>query len=318
MRRRSTSAVRLVAPIAAALALALAVGVPPAVASAMPPVESRNECGVLEARTAEAAASLATSCGERVEVLDERTPWETSYVTEAGKSVLEISVYPTRTDVNGHWEAIDTTIEESSRAGAALDIAAPVLDMQLNGGDTSTSQPLGVIQANGQSFKVWFPLALPEPVVDEDRVTYGLAVGVRVVTYVSPAGTGFTPVVELDDRNAAEWFHDALTESAASSTSSPRGGNGDGPSSSYEDITRGSSTRNIETDVAAEDFMATLEANGWTRTVVGNGRVNLFTKDGATYSVRNFARTWNGWSVNFRPAGAVDDALKLRLPGAGE
>lgn len=212
MRRRSTSAVRLVAPIAAALALALAVGVPPAGASAMPPVESRNECGVLEARTAEAAASLATSCGERVEVLDERTPWETSYVTEAGKSVLEISVYPTRTDVNGHWEAIDTTIEESSRAGAALDIAAPVLDMQLNGGDTSTSQPLGVIQANGQSFKVWFPLALPEPVVDEDRVTYGLAAGVRVVTYVSPAGTGFTPVVELDDRNAAEWFHDALTK----------------------------------------------------------------------------------------------------------
>jgi len=158
-----------------------------------------------------------------VEVLEERTPWETSYVTEAGKSVLEISVYPTRTDVNGDWEPIDTSLQRSARAGAELDVAAPVLDMKLNGGDTGETKPLGVIESNGHTFKVWFPLPLPEPTVEENRATYELARGVRVVTYVSPSGTGFTPVVELDDREAADWLRQEL-EAARSKGNLPGSG----------------------------------------------------------------------------------------------
>ncbi len=214
-QRRSRPALYVAASSTTVAALIIALASTPAPAMGVPAEDDSSACRVLEAETASEAASLAEECGDRVEVLAERTPWETSYVAETGKSVLEVSVYPTRTHVNGEWEAVDTTIEKSARKGVAMDVAAPVLDMQLNGGDTSTPKPLGVIESNGHIFKVWFPLPLPTPQVEGDQATYELAEGVRVVTYVSPDGTGFTPVVELDDRDAAQWFRTSLERARA-------------------------------------------------------------------------------------------------------
>jgi len=222
-RPRSVAAPTASLAVAALVLSVLVVGSSTAVAADRPDANGADACDVLAAPTADEAGELARECDSRVEVLEERTPWETSYVTEAGKSVLEISVYPTRTDVNGDWEPIDTSLQRSARAGAELDVAAPVLDMQLNGGDTGETKPLGVIESNGHTFKVWFPLPLPEPTVEENRATYELARGVRVVTYVSPSGTGFTPVVELDDREAADWLRQEL-EAARSKGNLPGSG----------------------------------------------------------------------------------------------
>lgn len=176
---------------------------------------AQSQCLAAEAATAEQARALADECNSRIEVLDERSAWETSFVTADGQSILEIDLVPQRTDVNGAWEPIDTAIQPSGQKGGMLEVVAPIVDVQISNGDSTGVQPLGVITAAGQTIKVWFPLELPVPVLDGDRATYTLAPGVRMVTHINADGSGFTPVVELADPKAAEWFRNALSKERA-------------------------------------------------------------------------------------------------------
>lgn len=61
-----------------------------------------------------AAAELAASCGREVEVLAERTEWQTVHALPDGLMRLDTSMAAQRTRVSGEWAEIDTTLVETS------------------------------------------------------------------------------------------------------------------------------------------------------------------------------------------------------------
>ncbi|MFC4110781.1 RHS repeat-associated core domain-containing protein [Micromonospora zhanjiangensis] len=84
----------------------------------------------------------------------------------------------------------------------------------------------------------------------------------------------------------------------------------------YEDITDPNSRiANRLTDVGPEEFADTLISNGWSRSVSKDGSVQIFQKGGAKYALRGNARTYDGWTAEFTPAGSRRATLKIRLGG---
>jgi YD repeat-containing protein len=83
--------------------------------------------------------------------------------------------------------------------------------------------------------------------------------------------------------------------------------------SEYEDITSGNSVRNIRTDVEKAEFEANLVESGYTQTLSKDGKADIFTKDGARYTVRNESNS--GYpTAEYVPAGAPRGTIKIRLP----
>lgn len=186
----------------------------------------------------------AAHCGIEIEVLEERSPWESTYALPDGKFRSEISAMPSQVLVDGEWAELDTSITSPdsndhsndsspdaagsvaplvspwlmSRTGVAaepvpepdrgtLQVAAPVFPIELNAGGTAgVGEPLASITRDGHRFEVWFPAPLPVGKVSGSRVVYDLADGVRLVVQVAVDGTGVLPVVELSDPEAAERF----------------------------------------------------------------------------------------------------------------
>jgi hypothetical protein len=72
------------------------------------------DCSQLQRQTADEAGPVARACGVRVEVASERSPWMTVYANPDGSSHMTVSTLPTRTNVNGEWEDIDTDIAAES------------------------------------------------------------------------------------------------------------------------------------------------------------------------------------------------------------
>ncbi len=202
------------------------------------------ECVTLERDSAEAAADAAVRCGEDVEVLSARTPWENSFARPDGSVRYTVGAIPSQTDVNGEWEPIDTTVSEipepvvlglpgagkpgpdgaSLARGAAaeavppgvagmLPVTAPTFPIWVNpGGEAGEGLPIGVIARDASWMKLWFPLPLGASQVDGRFVTYDLGPGARLVVAILSDGAGFRPIVELDSPAAAEWFRLALVE----------------------------------------------------------------------------------------------------------
>ncbi len=178
-----------------------------------PALDSANtaDCTSLTADTFERAASLAGDCDTEVEILGERTAWQSSFVLPDRLSRLEVSSVPVRTDVTGEWTDLDTELNETS--DGLLEVSAPVYPTTLNaGGVESATSSLGSIEKDGHRLAVSFPAALPAADVDGNRAFYDLAPGVRLIVTISSDGTGFTPVVELADAAAAETFAALLDE----------------------------------------------------------------------------------------------------------
>ena len=164
------------------------------------------DCTQLEESSFDEAGPKARACDVEVEVISERTPWQTSWATPDGTTRLEISTTPSRTSVSGEWTPLDTSIEGSPGEGV-LEVAAPVYPIELNaGGQAGEGDPLGSISRDGKRLDVWFPTRLPVPRIGDAQVTYDLAEGVRLYVSVSGDGTGFLPVVELADQAAAQRF----------------------------------------------------------------------------------------------------------------
>ncbi|WP_020075948.1 RHS repeat-associated core domain-containing protein [Cryocola sp. 340MFSha3.1] len=86
-------------------------------------------------------------------------------------------------------------------------------------------------------------------------------------------------------------------------------------SSSYIDITKGGSVRNVATSVTRGDFERNLINAGWSKRVVGGGRATIFEKNGAKYSVRDENSSgFEGSTAEFTPSGCDGKAiLKIRL-----
>lgn len=117
-------------------------------------------------------------------------------------------------------EVTDDGEDPEDEGGGAIDIdtesmlgvAAPVFPLWFNpGGDAGEGLPLGVVERDDAWVKLWFPLPLPEPTLDDRFVTYELAAGARLIVAVMVDGSGFRPVVELDTPEAADWLEDELS-----------------------------------------------------------------------------------------------------------
>lgn len=172
------------------------------------------DCSVLEAGGFGDAGALARACETEVEVLSERTPWQTSWATPDGSARLEAAAVPVRAEVDGEWVPVDSDLVVTDDRD--IEVAAAVFPMHLNpGGEAGLGQPLGTIEREGHTFKVWFPLDLPVAEVDGSRVVYQIDEGIRLVVTVNVDTTGFLPVVELANPSAAARFTTLLEQARA-------------------------------------------------------------------------------------------------------
>lgn len=207
------------------------------------------DCSSLERVSADEAAELARACDADVEVLAERSPWVTVVARPDGTSKVTIDAVPTRTDVNGAWESIDTDVSRTPQGvdvtpGAAagsvrgfsapvvqvpddqptlpegvvgmLPVEAPAYAMWFNpGGNAGAELPLGVVERDGSWVKLTFPLPLPVPEIDGRFVTYQLSADVSLVVSVETDGSGFRPIIEVGSPAGAQWLRNALDEHRA-------------------------------------------------------------------------------------------------------
>jgi hypothetical protein len=145
------------------------------------------------------AAVMAVSCGQDVEVVAERTEWETTYATAEGNTRLDVSSTAVRTAVNGVWEPIDTSVVAG---GSELRVAAPAFEMAFS--DGSGGQPLARIVKDDHELTFDVPFDLTAPVVDGSRITYPQVLeGVDLVVSVHEDGTGFSEVLRVESPEAA-------------------------------------------------------------------------------------------------------------------
>ena len=181
------------------------------------------DCSTLEAETFNDAAPLAQACEADVEVLAERTPWQTSYATSEKSSRLEVTTLPSRVQVDGKWTAPDDSLVKDEKAGT-IKVAAPVFPMELNaGGAAGKGKPLGSITSGGHRLDVWFPLDLPVPNITDSQAVYQLGKGIRLLVSVNVDASGFLPVVELADARAATRLTQLLDAARASSGAASAG-----------------------------------------------------------------------------------------------
>jgi len=207
-----TSRWRVIVASTATLALVAGLGVWAIVALAPAP-RTAVDCSTLEAQTFATANTLSQACHADVEVLDDRTPWQTTYATAHNAARLKVTTIPSRVLVNGKWAPLNPTLLVDKKTGA-IHVAAAVSPIKLNAGGTAgRGKPLGTITRDGHRLDVWFPLDLPVPEVSGSQAVYKLGKGIRLLVSVNVDATGFLPVVELADA-AAEARFTALLDAA--------------------------------------------------------------------------------------------------------
>ncbi|MEU8001235.1 LamG-like jellyroll fold domain-containing protein [Catellatospora sp. NPDC049111] len=150
--------------------------------------------------TEAAALEMAARCGQPVEIVSARTPWEFLSARPDGQLTWTGGVLAERTKVDGTWRAVDTTVTVASDAVKPV---APVLPMSFSpGGDRA---PLARIEHAGRSLEVFWPLgALPPPTVAGPQVTYmSVLPDVDLVLTVDEDATGFSQVLVVHTAQAA-------------------------------------------------------------------------------------------------------------------
>src|SRR5690606_8981352 len=155
-------------------------------------------CAAMAASVQDGAA-LAASCNQDVEIVSERSPWDTVYATPVGTTRVETSATAVRTDVNGIWEPIDTRVVE---VNGGLEVVAPALEMEFS--DGTGESPLARIVRDGHELTFDVPFDLTTPVVDGSQITYPEVLeGVDLVVTVDEDGTGFSEVLRVESPGAA-------------------------------------------------------------------------------------------------------------------
>jgi hypothetical protein len=145
------------------------------------------------------AAELAASCGREVEVLAERTEWQTVHALPDGLMRLDTSMAAQRTRVSGEWADIDTSLVGTSEGIAPV---APAVAMVFS--DGTPGQPLARIEREGHELTFDVPFEVGAPVVSGSRLEYrGVLDGVDLIVTVSPDGTGFGEVLRVASSEAA-------------------------------------------------------------------------------------------------------------------
>ncbi|GEN78511.1 hypothetical protein [Actinotalea fermentans] len=153
----------------------------------------------MEAADEATAAALAASCGREVEVLEERTEFQTLHALPDGQMRLDTSIAAVRTQVSGEWADIDTTLVESA---AGIEVAAPAVEMVFS--DGSPGQPLASMQRDGHQLTFDVPFDLPAPVVYGTGLEYPDVIdGVDLLVSVNADATGFSEVLRVESPQAA-------------------------------------------------------------------------------------------------------------------
>ncbi|TGJ96670.1 hypothetical protein DLJ96_00790 [Actinotalea fermentans ATCC 43279 = JCM 9966 = DSM 3133] len=188
--------------MATGMAVVLAVTLAPAVGAVAQPTPEGSPSAVPcvgAVDSAVQASVVAAACDREVEVVSERSAWETVFATPEGRTRVETSAVAVRTDVNGAWEAIDTSVVD---AGGRLGVVAPALAMSFS--DGSVGEPLARIVRDGHELVFDVPFGLTAPVVEGAQVTYpGVFDGVDLVVSVHEDGTGFSEVLRVESSAAA-------------------------------------------------------------------------------------------------------------------
>ncbi|MFI2362994.1 LamG-like jellyroll fold domain-containing protein [Promicromonospora sp. NPDC019610] len=121
-----------------------------------------------DADPAEAEAlTQAAETGELVEITANRAETREVYATPSGEIEVREFVVPKWARVDGHWVAVDTTLEASSEGIAPAASASSVV-FSPGGND----RPLVSMARHGRVLEWSWPDALPEPVLDDDTATY--------------------------------------------------------------------------------------------------------------------------------------------------
>lgn len=142
---------------------------------------------------------LASRCGNDVEVLDERTEWNTVYAQPDGQMRLVVSVSALRTRVPGEWTEIDTSLIATPGGIAPV---APAVEMLFS--DGTPGQPLVWMQRDGHELTFDVPFPVGEPVVYGNTLEYrDVLAGVDLIVTVNADGTAFSEVLRVNSPQAA-------------------------------------------------------------------------------------------------------------------
>lgn len=195
-----TSGRRAIAAVIAVIVVGVAF-VPPAAAvgrSAPLRAAASADCPV-EVSDEASAVDTAVRCGREVEVLDERTEWQTLHALPDGQMRLDTSVSAQRTRVSGEWTEIDTSLVETAEGIAPT---APAVEMVFS--DGTRGLPLVRMQREGHEFTFDVPFEVGAPVVYGTTLEYrDVLEGVDLIVTVNEDGTGFSEVLRIDSPQAA-------------------------------------------------------------------------------------------------------------------
>ena len=112
---------------------------------------------------------------------------------------LDISTSAVRTDVDGEWQDIDTSIVAGEDG---LEVVSPVVEMVFS--DGSEGQPLVRMVRDGHGISMDVPFDLTEPQILGDTVMYPEVLpGVDLLVTVNKDGTGISEVLRVESPEAA-------------------------------------------------------------------------------------------------------------------
>ncbi len=159
------------------------------------------------------ASAVAQATGESVEVQSLTT--ETNRVTAQPDGTFELDAArdPVRTDINGKWEPIDTTLREN--ADGTHSPAATTLPVRFTAGGGNDAVTAGTGD-DAITFS-WDESDLPSPTVNGDHITYReVRPGVDLV--FTATSTGYSDALVVKNPNAAVGLQSDPAEFTGTST----------------------------------------------------------------------------------------------------
>ncbi|WSV94058.1 LamG domain-containing protein [Streptomyces globisporus] len=146
------------------------------------------------------ASAQAADSGQQVEVVEERTEYETTFANPDGATfTLEKSIAPVRVEKpGGGWQEPDATLEK--RADGSIGPKAAAVDLTFSPGGKGAG--LVTIGEDGQTISLGWPGALPEPRLDGERALYeDVLPDVNLI--MTATVEGFRQVLEVKTPEAA-------------------------------------------------------------------------------------------------------------------
>ncbi|MFJ7127906.1 LamG domain-containing protein [Streptomyces sp. NPDC098101] len=167
-RARGTAAFAVVVAVCGTTVLA-GVPVPVPAAHAQPSAARAAESGEPPTE-AEKASEKAAETGERVEIVGERTPYETTYANPDGDTYsLSMSTVPVRARAgDGSWTEPDASLER--RPDGTAGPRAAVVDVSFSGGGDGAD--LVSVTDGDRSLTIGWPGELPAPTLDGPTALY--------------------------------------------------------------------------------------------------------------------------------------------------